>query len=110
MDYKALGERIRNERIKLHLTQEKLAEAVNISTAYVGQIERGERSLTLDKLISIAKHLNVTVDYLLSDYLTAPDDKLSDIWQQITANKSSDDKAFIIDMLKVLCQHIGKRK
>ena len=110
MNYKALGERIRNERIRLHLTQEKLAEAVSISTAYVGQIERGERSLTLDKLVTIANHLNVTVDYLLSDYIPVKDDNTAEIWQQITKGKSEEDKAFIIDMLKTLCQHIGRKK
>lgn len=48
MEQQALGKRIREERLKLNLTQERLAEDVNLSTAYIGQIERGERSLTLD--------------------------------------------------------------
>ena len=52
MEHQALGKRIREERLKLNLTQEKLAEDVNLSTAYIGQIERGERSLTLDNLIA----------------------------------------------------------
>ena len=67
MDYIALGRRIREERLKMNLTQEKLAEDIDISTAYVGQIERGDRNLTLDKLVLIAKRLGVTIDYLLSD-------------------------------------------
>ena len=41
MDYIALGQRIREERLKLNLTQEKLAEDVGVSTTYIGQIERG---------------------------------------------------------------------
>jgi len=53
MDYISLGKRIREERLKLNLTQEKLAEEVGLSTAYIGQIERGERSLTLEKLVLI---------------------------------------------------------
>lgn len=43
MDYKALGRRIREERLKRNLTQEQLAEAIEISNSYMGQIERGER-------------------------------------------------------------------
>lgn len=42
MDYKALGRRIREERLKRNLTQEQLAEAIEISNSYMGQIERGE--------------------------------------------------------------------
>ncbi len=109
MDYTALGKRIRMERVRLNLTQERLAECVNISTAYVGQIERGERSLTLDKLVSIARVLNVTVDYLLSDYVSVQDDNLALMWMQLTAGKCAEDKALIMDMLKVLCLHIDRK-
>lgn len=42
MNYSASGKRVREERLRLNLTQEKLAEDVNISTAYLEQIERGE--------------------------------------------------------------------
>ena len=74
MRQKALGRRIREERLKLNLTQEKLAEDVDLSMAYIGQIERGERSLTLDNLVAVANRLGVTVDYLLSDSIAAKDD------------------------------------
>ena len=46
MDYTRLGKRIKEERLRLNLTQEKLSEKVGISTAYLGQIERGERCIT----------------------------------------------------------------
>ena len=55
MDYTRLGKRIKEERLRLNLTQEKLSEKVGISTAYLGQIERGERCITLDKLIPLAQ-------------------------------------------------------
>ena len=74
MEQKTLGRRIREERLKLNLTQEKLAEDVDLSMAYIGQIERGERSLTLDNLVAVANRLGVTVDYLLSDSIAAKDD------------------------------------
>lgn len=68
MDYTRLGKRIKEERLRLNLTQEKLSEKVGISTAYLGQIEHGERCITLDKLIPLANYLGVTVDFLLTDY------------------------------------------
>lgn len=67
MDYKKLGKRIREERKKLNLTQSQLAEAIDISDTYMGAIERGERSLTLDTLVRLVDRLGVTVDYMLSD-------------------------------------------
>ena len=59
MDRKALGKRIRTERSKRNLTQEQLAEAVGVSTTYIGFVERGERTVTLEKLIDIANVLHV---------------------------------------------------
>lgn len=68
-----LGKHIREERKKLGYTQEQLAELINISSAYLGQIERGERSITLDKLIPLSKQLNVSIDYLISEYDSSMD-------------------------------------
>lgn len=102
MDYILLGKRIRSERMKLNLTQEKLAEDTGISTAYLGQIERGERNVTLDKLLPIASRLGVTVDFLLTDYLPSKDDNAIDTIRQLLQDKSSLEKELAINMLKLL--------
>lgn len=73
MDYKRLGERIREERRHLNLTQAQLAEDIDISDTYMGAIERGERSLTLDTLVRLVNRLGVTIDYMLSDSVTGSD-------------------------------------
>ena len=78
MDYKKLGKRIREERLKLNLTQAQLAEAIDISDTYMGAIERGERSLTLDTLVRLVNRLGVTVDYLLSDSVSDSDSNTID--------------------------------
>lgn len=69
-----IGRRIREERLHLNLTQEILAEDVGLTTAYIGQVERGERNLTLENLVKVANRLGVTVDYLLSDSVNAQKD------------------------------------
>ena len=83
MDYTRLGKRIKEERLRLNLTQEKLSEKVGISTAYLGQIERGERCITLDKLIPLANYLGVTVDFLLTDYIVTDEDNSLNILTQL---------------------------
>ena len=67
MDKSALGKRIREERTKLKLTQDALSEKSNITPYYLGEIERGERTLSLDVLISIAGALGSSIDFLLRD-------------------------------------------
>ena len=65
IDYKVIGAKIREERKKKGFTQEQLAHQINISTAYMGQIERGERNSSLDIIVDIANALEITVDYIL---------------------------------------------
>ena len=109
MDYSFLGKRIREERLRLNLTQEKLAEDINISTAYLGQIERGERQVTLDKLISLSNRLGVTIDFLLTDYITPNNDINLDIIYQLCAERTSTEKELAINILKLLFTYTNKQ-
>lgn len=109
LDYSLLGKRIREERLRLNLTQEKLAEDVNISTAYLGQIERGERQVTLDKLIPLSNRLGVTIDFLLTDYVAPSTDISLDIIYQLCADRTTTEKEMAINMLKLLFSYTDKQ-
>lgn len=54
-----LGRRIKRLRSKLGLTQDALAERVQISPKYLSNIERGRENPTLDTLLRLAKSLKV---------------------------------------------------
>ncbi len=56
-----LGHKIRYERSKLSLSQEKLAELANLNRNFVGMVERGEANITVKKLENIAKALNIDI-------------------------------------------------
>jgi transcriptional regulator with XRE-family HTH domain len=106
MDYKRLGGRIREERKKLNLTQAALAEAVDISDTYMGSIERGERSLTLDTLVRLVNRLGVSVDYLLSDYVSDGDANLIEQFKQITDGQPPERKRMAIDVIRTIFAHL----
>lgn len=65
LDFKEIGVRIRFEREKLNLSREKFAEIVGLSPFYIGQIERGDRNMSVDTLVKISNALSVSVDYIL---------------------------------------------
>lgn len=65
IDNKAIGQRIRNEREKLGLSREEFAEIIGLSDYYVGQLERGERQMSLPVLVKIAACLHISLDYLI---------------------------------------------
>ncbi|MCM1268266.1 MAG: helix-turn-helix domain-containing protein [Bacteroidales bacterium] len=108
MNYSLLGKRIREERLRLNLTQERLAEDINISTAYLGQIERGERHITLDKLIPLAERLGVSVDFLLSDYVHPTDDASLALIHQLFDNRTDKEKMLAINMIKLIFSSIDE--
>jgi len=102
MDYKRLGERIREERLRLHLTQAQLAEAIDISDTYMGAIERGERSLTLDTLVRLVNRLGVTVDYLLTDFVSDSDSNIMEQFKQIMDQQPLERKQMAINVLRTI--------
>jgi transcriptional regulator with XRE-family HTH domain len=54
-----IGSRIRDLRIKIDLSQEKLAFACDLDRTYIGSVERGERNISAINLKKIAKALKV---------------------------------------------------
>ena len=106
MNYKDLGKRIKEERHKLNLTQEQLAEYANISTSYMGQIERGERNVTLDTLIRITNRLNVSIDYLLKESIIIDSDNSLNQIKQLFEGKSQSHKQMAVDVIRVMFSHL----
>jgi len=60
-----LGSRIREVRKAKSFSQEKLAEKANISTKYLGEVERGESSISAVLLNDISMALNVPISELM---------------------------------------------
>lgn len=74
IDYKEIGKRIRAERRRQDLTQEKLAEMADISESFLGHVERGGRVLSVETLAKLANALGLTVEYILcGEYNYQPD-------------------------------------
>ena len=73
LDYSDLGSKLRNARLNQNLTQEKLAEKCNISTSYLGHIERGTRKLSIETLVSLCSVLELSTDYVLMNDLPQTD-------------------------------------
>lgn len=64
---RALGEVIRNKRSKLGYSQESFAAEVGLHRTYIGQIERGEKNLTIKNIIKIALTLNLQPSKILRE-------------------------------------------
>ncbi len=73
MDYQLLGINVRNRRVKLGWTQERLAREIGVSTSFVGHMERGSRTASLETLVLMCNAMNIGADHLLGTNLQPRD-------------------------------------
>lgn len=71
IDYVSVGKRIRYYRRKEELTQEALAEVINISLPHMSRVEGGKTKPSLQVLVDISNALHITIDHLLCDSIEA---------------------------------------
>ncbi|WP_051257176.1 helix-turn-helix domain-containing protein [Brevundimonas aveniformis] len=90
--YIALGERIRRRREKLELTQQQLADQVNLSRTSVTNIERGRQAVLLHQLVLFAHALDLKVTALIpsaketpSLMRAAPEDEIAKMMKRLRA-------------------------
>ncbi|HBG4827893.1 TPA: helix-turn-helix transcriptional regulator [Clostridioides difficile] len=67
LDYKAIGKRIKIARIKKSLTQEAVADKIGVTPQHVSNLETGNATVSLQRIVAIANILDVSVDELLCD-------------------------------------------
>ena len=78
MEKGALGQRIREARIKKGYTQQALANEAGIGLMYLGEIERGIKMPSLSIFIKIVEALDISADYILRDELTSGEQYIFD--------------------------------
>ena len=90
MNYKLLGEQIRKQRKNKKYTLEQLAEKLDVSTTFIGQIERAKGVPSLETFVKIANVLEISTDRLLFGDLSNTSGKtyfltkISDLTDQLT--------------------------
>ena len=64
-DRLAVGERLRQKRILLNMTQDEMAEKINRAPKYYADIERGNCGMSVETLLALSHTLNMSLDYIL---------------------------------------------
>lgn len=104
VDNQAIGERIRDEREKLRLTREEFAEMLELSPLYIGQLERGERQMSLNTLVKVSDYLHIPTDYLI--YGKTPENDIEKSRINTLLNKCSKNELSLIEnMIKLILSH-----
>lgn len=66
-----IGQRLRTKRIQLGYSQELTAEKANLHPTYIGQVERGEKNLTIISLEKICIALDYPMEELFANIVNA---------------------------------------
>ncbi|MGN1112176.1 MAG: helix-turn-helix domain-containing protein [Acutalibacteraceae bacterium] len=70
MKLDTIGRNIREYRLAKKLRQEDLAEKAGLSANYIGMVERGEKTPSLETFIALINVLEVSADVILADVLS----------------------------------------
>jgi len=60
-----LGQKIREQRVVIGLSQEELADACGLHRTYIGSVERGERNISFQNIVVIARALSISPSILI---------------------------------------------
>ncbi|MBQ3407758.1 MAG: helix-turn-helix transcriptional regulator [Clostridia bacterium] len=109
LDYKIIGERIRNARVANNLTQENLAERLDVSVAFVSRIECGTTRVNLTRLSEICSILNIDEGLILNGVSTDSKNYLSDEFSALLKNCPKETQKLIYDVAKLIVNDSNKK-
>ncbi len=69
MELKSIGKKIKEQRLRKNISQEKLAEIIDVTPSYISNLESGNRVASLPTMLAIANVLDLSFDYLMLDNL-----------------------------------------
>lgn len=105
MKYESIGKNIRICRVDKKMRQEDLAEKTGLSTTYIGMVERGEKTPSLESFISILNALNISADIVLHEVLnTGYEIKISLLNEKIE-KLSAHDKNLVYNVINAIITH-----
>ena len=86
LDFKAIGLKIKERRQQLGITQEHIANVLDVNPSHISNIECGRANPSLTALVKIANILECSVDYFISGEVTIqnhPYSKMKSGWPEI---------------------------
>lgn len=110
MGLESIGKNIRKYRLVKKLRQEDLAEKAELSTNYIGMVERGEKIPSLETFIGIVNALGVSADMILADVIDVGYTVKNSLLAEKMEKLSAEDREQIYDVIDTLMRHSPQSK
>ena len=108
IDYKDIGGRIRAERQKQNISQERLAELAGCGTTHISHIETGNTKASIKILIAIINALNISADELLRNHITKAKHVLDSELAEMMQDCNDEETRIIVDTIKALKESLRR--
>lgn len=108
MEPETIGRNIKKYRIEKKLRQEDLAEKTDLSSNYIGMVERGEKIPSLETFISILNALEISADMVLADVLKQGYVVKNSLLDEDMKKLSQDDRERIYLVIETLIKYSQK--
>ena len=105
IDYRIIGKRIKRYRKQAGLTQETLAEKLDISVSFQSRLERGAAKISLEKLVQTAEYVNVSVSQLITGATESSDDYLTADIMKITKDFDATKMKLLLEIADVIAKN-----
>jgi len=106
INYKILGKNIKYYRKQKNLTQEQMAESLELSVGFISQVERGIAKMSLDTLIDLCDILDCSAGDILDSAQINCRDKLSEDLLSLYEQIPKKDQTLFYYMLKAYVDHL----
>lgn len=102
LDYSVIGHRIKKARIKKNMTQEALAEQLDVSVAFISRVERGLSHFNLKRLSEVCSILDVTEGGILNGTSSKSEQYLISEFNEIMKNATPEQQKLIFEIAKTI--------
>lgn len=110
MNINSIGKNFRKYRSIKGLRQEDIANRTNLSINYIGMIERGEKTPSLETFINIVNAIGVSSDMILADVLNNGYQIKDSLLSEKLAKLSLDERNKIYDVIDTMVKHSKKKR
>jgi transcriptional regulator with XRE-family HTH domain len=101
-----IGNIIREARLNQGLTQEELAELVDVTPAYIGHIERNQRSFSLQTLVKLVTELDIDMNYLFSESVPTSEEQIIIDFKQLIKGKPLQTQEAVLDIVRTALKYL----
>lgn len=102
LNFEQIGEKLKKIRLSKNLTQEYVANAVDVNTSHISNIENNRVKVSLSVLVQMCNTLDTTVDYILSDEYNDPSSAIEQEILHELHSCSNETKEQILKIVKAL--------